>query len=185
MITRNEAQEILFEHLKDENLRKHCLATAIIMETLASKIGCDPDKCYITGLLHDIDLDYVGDNFQQHGIKAQELLKDIDITDEMKHAIASHSGNVDLETTLDKALWVADPVNGLIVATALMRPDKLISSIKLKSLKKKFKSKAFAAGVSREQISACSELGLDLDEYLQLSLDALAEKEKLLGFGES
>jgi len=182
MITKEQAQELLFTHLKNDKLRKHCLATALIMDKLALKFGFDPDEWYITGLLHDIDLEYIGDDFQKHGIKAQELLVDIDISDEMRNAIVSHSGNRPLNTTIDKALWIADPVNGLIIASALMRPDNKISSINLKSLKKKFKNKAFAAGASREQIACCVNLGIELDEYLELSLNALAENEKFLGF---
>ena len=182
MITRTKAQEILFDNLKNESLRKHCLATAFIMEKLAETTANDRDKWFITGLLHDIDLEYIGDDFAQHGFKAVQILKDVDITEEMKNAIVRHSGNAPLETVLDKALWIADPVNGLIIASALMRPDKKISSVKLKSLLKKYKTKSFAAGVSREQIAYCVELGFELNNYLQLALDALADKEELLGF---
>lgn len=183
MISRDEAKELLFSHLQNDNLRKHCLATAIIMESLANKLGHDADTWYITGLLHDIDLEHIDDDFSRHGHEARNLLKDADITEEMMNAIVRHSGNEPIQTLLDKALWIADPVNGLIVAAALMRPDKKISTIKLKSLKKKYKSKAFAAGVDREQIASCSNLGFELDEYLQLALDSLSAKEQILGFG--
>lgn len=182
MINRQEALDTLYSNLKNDNLRKHCLATALIMESLAQKLGHNPDEWYITGLLHDIDLEQINDDFSQHGIKARQILSKTDISEEMLNAITRHSGNEPIATIIDKALWIADPVNGLIVAAALMRPDKKISSIQLKSLKKKFKSKAFAAGVSREQILQCADLGMELDEYLQLSLNALADKEHLLGF---
>jgi hypothetical protein len=183
MISRDEARELLFTHLKNENLRKHCLATAVVMESLAEKLGGDPETWFLTGLLHDIDLEEVGDDFQQHGLKAMDLLSDIQITDEMKEAIKSHNGHASLEPLLNKALWISDPVNGLIVAAALMRPDKKISTIELKSLKKKYKNKAFAAGANREQIAACTDLGLELEEFLLLALQAMAKKEKELGFG--
>ncbi len=182
MISRNDAKDLLFSHLKNENLRKHCLATAFIMESLASRLDQDPDSWYITGLLHDIDLEHIDNDFSKHGHQARNILKNTDITAEMMNAIIRHSGNEPIQTTIDKALWIADPVNGLIVASALMRPDKKISSIKLKSLKKKYKSKAFAAGVDREQIAYCTNLGFDLDEYLQFSLAAMSDKEEQLGF---
>lgn len=182
MISRQEAKELLYKHLKNENLRKHCLATAAVMEKLAEKLNGDRESWFITGLLHDIDFEIVGDNFAQHGLKAMELLQEADISDEMKEAIKSHNGHASLDCKLNKALWVSDPVNGLIVAAALMRPDKKISSIELKSLKKKYKTKAFAAGANREQIAACSDLGIELDEFLLLALEAMTAYEKELGF---
>ncbi len=182
MISRKEAQELLYSNLKNENLRKHCLATAAVMEKLAENLGTDRDIWFITGLLHDIDLEVIGDEFSLHALKAMELLQDADITHEMKEAIKSHNGHAQRLSELAKSLWIADPVNGLIVAAALMRPDKRISTIELKSLKKKFKTKAFAAGANREQIATCSELGLELDEFLKLALEAMSGYEKELGF---
>lgn len=182
MITREKAQELLFTHLKSENLRKHCLATAAVMEKLAEKLGHDPDVWFITGLLHDIDSEVIGDDYSQHALKAMELLQEADITPGMRHAIKAHNGMASIESDLDWGLWISDPVNGLIVAAALMRPDKKISTIQLKSLKKKYKTKAFAAGANREQIADCSNLGLELDEFLQLALDAMTRYETELGF---
>ena len=182
MISRGEAKELLFKNLENDNLRKHCIATAIVMEKLAERMGGEPESWFITGLLHDIDLEVVGDNFEKHALTAIELLEDSDISEEMKHAIKSHNNHVPLETDLDKALWISDPVNGLIIASALMRPDKKISTIELKSLKKKFKNRAFAAGANREQIAYCESMGISLDDYLQLALDAMAAKEGELGF---
>ena len=182
MITRKEAEELLFTHLKSENLRKHCLATAAVMEKLAEKFGYDQEIWFITGLLHDIDFEVIGEDFCQHGLKAMVLLKDADISLEMRNAIKAHTEQVPITTDLDKCLWIADPVNGLIVAAALMRPDKRISTIELKSLKKKYKNKAFAAGANREQIADCIKLGLELDDFLQLAVEAMSKYEKELGF---
>ena len=182
MITRKEAEELLYEHLKSDNLRKHCLATAAVMEGIAEKFGYDPETWFITGILHDIDFEIIGDDFSQHGLKAMELLQNADITEEMRNAIKSHTEQAPVTTQLDKSLWIADPVNGLIVAAALMRPDRKISTIEIKSLRKKYKNRAFAAGANREQIAACSELGMELDEFLQLALEAMTRYEKELGF---
>ncbi|MBW6516557.1 MAG: HDIG domain-containing protein [Candidatus Cloacimonetes bacterium] len=182
MITRKEAEKLLFTHLKSENLRKHCLATAAVMEKLAEKFDYDQEVWFITGLLHDIDFEVIGNDFSQHGLMAMELLQNTDITSEMKNAIKSHTEQAPITTDLDKSLWIADPVNGLIVAAALMRPDKKISTIELKSLKKKYKNRAFAAGANREQIADCIKLGLELDEFLQLAVDAMTKYEKELGF---
>ncbi len=182
MIRREEAKELLHRYLRSDNLRKHCLATAAVMEGLAERLGEDKETWFITGLLHDIDLEVIGDDFSQHGVKAMELLQDADITPEMKHAIQAHNEQVPLETKLDRGLWIADPVNGLIVAAALMRPDKKISTIELKSLKKKYKTKSFAAGANREQMADCTALGLELNDFLQLALEAMSRYEEELGF---
>lgn len=182
MIAREAAKSLLFGHLKTQSLRNHCMAVAYVMEALALKMGLNTEECYLAGLLHDIDLDYIGSDFAQHGRKAMELLKDAELTDEMLKAIRAHTGNEPVETIFDRALWIADPITGLITASAYMRPDRKVSTIELPSLKKKFKSKGFAAGVSREQISECEKLGIALDDFLQLSLTAMADHEEELGF---
>lgn len=184
MITRKEAEELLYSHLKTESMRRHSLATAAVMEGLAEKLGASTEEWFITGLLHDIDFEQTNDKPDQHGVIAMKILENIDIHQEMKGAILSHSGNAPLNTLIDKALWSADAVNGLVIAAALMRPDNSIKNIELKSLKKKYKNRAFAAGANREQIAECSSFGIELDEFLQLSIDALAKYEKELGFGD-
>jgi uncharacterized protein len=182
MISREEAKKLLFEHLKPQNLRNHCMAVAYVMEALAPKMGLDPEECYLTGLLHDIDLDYIGEDMCQHGLKAMELLSDAGFTYEMLKAVRAHTGNEPVENIFDLALWIADPITGLITASAYMRPDRKVSTIELPSLKKKFKSKGFAAGVSREQIMECEKAGIPLDDFLILALKAMSEHETELGF---
>lgn len=183
MIDRQEAETILAKYLKKESLRQHCLATALVMEKIADKIGADKEDYFITGYLHDIDLDLIGDDMSIHAKKGVEILKEYSIPDNILNSILAHNRHKELETDIEKALWIADPINGLVIASALMRPDKSISTMKLKSLKKKYKSKNFAAGVSREQIEDCQLLNFSLDEFLQLALDALSPFEKKLGLG--
>jgi len=183
MINREEAHTILREYLTKPSLQEHCLATALVMEKIAQRIGADLDDYYITGYLHDIDLDIIGDDMNIHAQRGVEILKHYDIPKQILDAILAHNKHKELETKLEKALWIADPVNGLVIASALMRPDKSISSMNLKSLKKKFKSKNFAAGVSRQQIEDCCLLDFTLDDFLQLAMDALAPHEKELGLG--
>jgi len=183
MITREEAKALLSRYLKKESLIAHCYATALIMEQIADRLGEDRELYFITGYLHDIDLEVIGDDMNLHAKKGVEILKGYDLPETLLNAVLSHNKHKDLETNLEKALWMSDPVNGLIVASALMRPDKLISSMNMKSLKKKFKSKNFASGVSREQIKDCSMLDFELVDFLQLSLDIMAVHEKELGLG--
>ena len=185
MINREEAHNILIKYLTKSSLQQHCLATALVMEKIAEKIGADPEEYFITGYLHDLDLDLIGDDMESHAKKGVEILKEYDIPEHILNAILAHNRHKVLETDIEKALWIADPINGLVIASALMRPDKSISTMKLKSLKKKYKSKNFAAGVSREQIEDCQLLNFLLDEFLQLAIDALAPHEERLSLGAS
>jgi|AntAceMinimDraft_2_1070361.scaffolds.fasta_scaffold40861_2 putative nucleotidyltransferase with HDIG domain len=181
MINREDALVLLNKHLNNKNTIKHCLATAIVMEALAEKFGEDTEVYYLTGLLHDIDLDTIGDDFEKHALLAIDLLEEAELTTEMKNAILAHNSHKPLETMIEKCLWIADPVNGLVVASGLMQPDKKLEQVKLRSLKKKFKSKNFAAGASREQMSYCEEMGIELIDFLELSLTAMTAKAEVLG----
>lgn len=183
-MNRNKAWDVLCNYLIKESLRQHSLATALIMEKIAERLGENTEDYYLAGLLHDIDLDIIGNDLAVHALRGVEILKDYDIEEKILAAILAHNRHKDLETNIERALWIADPVNGLIVASALMRPDKSIANLSLKSLKKKYKSKNFAAGVSREQIEDCQLLDFNLDDFLQLAIDALAPYEKELGLGE-
>ncbi len=183
MINRDQAKSLLAKYLKKESLINHCYATALVMEALAKKLNEDVEKFYIAGYLHDIDLELIGDNMEIHAKKGAEILIENELPQDIVNAVLAHNKHKELESNIEKALWIADQVNGLIIASALMRPDKQISSLQLKSLKKKFKNKKFAAGVSREQIRDCELLGLELDDFLQMSIDALAPHEVELGLG--
>ncbi len=176
MISRSEALSVLEQHLSNKNLIKHCQAVAYIMQSLAEHFHENPDEWYICGLLHDVDYDLTYNDAEKHGFVAMDLLKDTDISKEVKHAIQAHTGNIDIESLIDKALWVADPLSGLIIACALMTEDKKISSVKLSSLIKKFKNKNFAAGANREQISQCEAmLSIPLNDFLELSLNGMKD----------
>lgn len=183
MINREEAHNILVKYLSKESLQQHCLATALIMEKIAEKMGTNEQEYYIAGYLHDVDLELVGSDLKDHALKGVEILQQYDIPENILKAILAHNKHKELESDIEKALWIADPVNGLVIASALMRPDKSISNLMLKSLKKKYKTKSFAAGVSREQIEDCQLLDFTLDEFLQLAIDALAPHEIELGLG--
>ncbi len=180
MINREQALELIKDNLKNGNMIKHSLAVGFVMEHLAEKYGEDVDKWYITGLLHDVDYDETYELPEKHGLVAMDILKDYELTDDMLYAIKAHGGNFSREDLLSKCLYAADPITGLITAAAILRPDKTIANIKLKSLKKKYKTARFAAGANREQIASCSEFDMELDEFLQLSLDAMARNQESL-----
>jgi len=172
LISREEALKFVHENIDTESLINHMLSVEAVMRSLAKKFGEDEELWGITGLVHDVDLGRTRDNLDRHGLEGAEMLEG-KLPPEALQAIRAHPGILPRETKIDWALYFGDPITGLITAGAYMRPSRSVVDMELKSLKKKFKDKRFAAGVNRDQIRACSELGLELDEFLQLALDAM------------
>jgi len=179
MISIERAKELLDEHIESENLKKHCIASAAVMKSLAKYADIPEEHAEILGLLHDLDFDNTKEDSKKHGLIAAEILSKEDIPKEYIHAIKAHNEDTGVrrESHLDYALSAGETITGLIVATALVYPDKKISSVKPKSIKKRMKSKAFARNVSRENILECEKIGLSLDEFIELSLDAMKHIE--------
>lgn len=174
-MTREEALDLVRENVENENLVKHMLATEALMEALAERLGEDRDEWGLAGLLHDIDVELTEGDMSSHGRLGADLVREMGFEETVYHAILAHNEmlGVDRETKLDKALFCADPLTGLITAAALVRPDKKLGSVEAKSVRKRFKEKSFAAGASRENIATCSELGIELDEFIGLGLKAM------------
>lgn len=180
-ITYSEAKDIFDRHLKTEYLRLHCRETEVIMRALARHLGEDEDFWGITGLLHDLDLDEIGDDMTRHGTHTVDILKNegYDIPD-LFDAILSHVEGIEgvpykRETSFHYILSGAENITGLISAYVILRPDKKIDCVKVKSVMKKYKSPAFAAKVSREFISDAAEhAGMELSEFMGLSIEAMA-----------
>jgi len=129
----------------------------------------------LTGLLHDIDVELTNNDMNSHSKLGADLARELGASEAMAHAILAHNQRhgAPLETTLDKALFCTDPLTGLIVAATLVRPDKKLAGLELSSIKKKFKEKSFAAGASREQMARCVDIGMELDEFIGLGLEAM------------
>lgn len=180
-MTRDEALKLLQENLKHKNLFKHSLAVEACMRKLAERLREDPDRWGLAGLLHDIDYQKTMDNPERHALEAMEILKPYIKDEEILHAIRAHAEKDTLSSKMDWALYSVDPLTGLIVAAALMHPTKTLKGVDLTFLKKRFKEKRFAAGASREQIKQCEKLGLSLDEFMQICLDAMKEISDQLG----
>lgn len=184
MIAREEAFALLKEQVKDKNLIKHMLATEAIMRALAQRMDEDEEKWGITGLLHDIDYEETKEKPEIHSKIGAEYLKEQGFEDDLVHAVLAHNERHGVERTslLDKALWATDPVTGFIMAVALVRPDKKLATVELKSMKKKFKDPKFAAGAGREQIKSCeTELNISLDDFLEIGLHSLQNISEELG----
>jgi len=183
LMNRSDALELIRNHVKNDKLIKHMIAVEAIMRKLASKFNEDQDLWGLVGLLHDLDYEETKKDFKRHGIMSAEMLEG-KLPEEALEAIRSHNeltGHIP-KTRLAKALIAADQVSGLIVATALVMPNKKLAEVKLKSLKRKFKQKDFARSVDRNKIlKYCQEIGLTLEEFLQLSLEALQSISNELG----
>lgn len=172
---REAALDLLKENLHNPNLISHSLAVEAIMKGLAEHLDENVDKFGLAGLLHDIDYDETGDDPHRHSLVAAEMLEKQGLDADIIYAVKVHNEVHGLErkSILDKALYAADPVSGFITAAALVRPDKKLADVQLKSLKKRFKESSFARGASREQMDTCSELGLERDQFLTIALESM------------
>ena len=190
-ITRDAAFELLRKYNKDPFHIQHALTVEAVMKWFARELGHGEDEEYwgIVGLLHDIDFELYP---AEHCLKAPELLREAGVGENIIHAVCSHGYGITVEcgTTIDvepvhemeKVLFATDELTGLIWAAALMRPSKSTKDMELKSLKKKYKSKGFAAGCSREVIErGANQLGWELDKLLSMTLQAMADTEDDIG----
>jgi len=174
-MTRDDALASIEANVENRNLINHMLATEAIMRALARRLGEDEEVWGLTGLLHDIDVELTEDDPNTHSKLGADIARELGASEAMARAIICHNEThgVPCETLLEKALWCTDPLTGLIVAGALVRPDKKLAALTARSLVKRFGEKRFAAGANREQIAKCSEFGLGLEEFIALGLEAM------------
>lgn len=180
-ITREEAYDLLKKYNKDPFHIQHALTVETVMKWYAEELGFGADVEYwgIVGLLHDIDFELYP---EEHCIKAPELLREGGVGEDIIHGVVSHGYGITVDVApeheMEKVLFAADELTGLIWAAALMRPSKSTKDMELKSLKKKYKSKGFAAGCSREVIERGAEqLGWELDKLLTMTSEAMKATE--------
>ncbi len=176
-LTRDQALDAIAANVENENLIGHMLATEAVMRALARRLGQDEEVWGLTGLLHDIDIELTEGDMEAHSRLGADIARDLGASEEVAQAILCHNWThgIPCETLLDKALLCADPLTGLIVAGALVRPDRRLAGLTAQSLMKRFAEARFAAGANREQIAACSDLGLELEEFIGLGLEAMKD----------
>jgi putative nucleotidyltransferase with HDIG domain len=183
MLTRKEAYELLKKNLRTENLIKHSLAVEAILQATAKKLGEDEELWRLTGLLHDLDYDFTKSEPARHSQITVKVLDGL-IPKEGINAIKAHNYQYTTQvpqTYLDKSLIAADAVSGLIIAAALVMPSKKLADVTPKTVLDKFKDKSFAAGCNRKRIELCTDMDLELQVFLELSLDALKNIADTLG----
>jgi putative nucleotidyltransferase with HDIG domain len=171
---REEILDSIHGNVQDKNMIRHMLATEAIMRALAKKLGEDEEEWGITGLIQDIDIELVEGDMSSHSRLGADIARELGASEAMVHAVLCHNEahGVLQETKLDKALFCADSLSGLITAAALVRPDK-ISGLTTKSVMKRFREKSFAAGVNREHVAQCQQIGLELEEFIGLGIEAM------------
>jgi len=177
-MTRDEALQLVKQYVKTANSVKHMLATEAIMRALARQFGESEDVWGLAGLVHDIDMeevDYMADR-KRHGPRSVEILRQNGLDDEIVlGAVMAHNEALETprDTKIKKAIYSVDPLTGLIVASCLVLPSRKLADLTADNILNRFKEKSFARGAKREIIAECSELGLSLEEFCKIGLEAM------------
>jgi putative nucleotidyltransferase with HDIG domain len=185
MPTRADAYELMTAHVKNENLRKHMYAVEAALRFYARKYGEDEELWGMTGLLHDADYEEYPD-LREHTRVLAGWLREDGYDERIIYAILAHN-DLNQEThprnnLLSKALYACDEITGMVTATALVRPNKSVIGLEVSSVRKKMKTKGFAAGVNREDlVRGAAELGVDLDEHIAFVIEAMSSIADTLG----
>lgn len=180
-MNRREALELLKRHVQTKNLIKHSLAVEAVMGAMAEHFNEDVEIWSLAGLLHDLDYDYTKNHPELHGLKSVELLADFSLPQDIIDAILAHCDKKNREKLIEKVIYAVDPATGFIVAAALIKPEKSLSSIDVRFLLRRFSEKLFAKGASREQMRTCESFGLPLEDFLSISLQAMQKISADLG----
>jgi len=181
-LDRNAALQLVREHVKKENNVKHMIAVGAVMRETALRLHDDPDRWDVVGILHDIDFEECTGP-EDHTIVARVILQN-KVDEEIIETIMAHNAEhtkVPVDTNIKRALVACDAASGLVLACALVMPSKRLADVKSSSVVKKFSSKDFAKGVSRERIATCVDLGLSLDEFLSIALEGMKKVSSELG----
>jgi len=198
-MTKEKAMELLHKNMSDENLRKHCYAVGFSMAGIYDYLkennmlddeskGMTREDWEVLGILHDSDYEITKNNWEKHTLLTLEWLKDLGVleSDPLYKALQSHNNKItklrEPQTQMEWALECVDELSGFIVAVALIRPQKDLESLKLKSIKKKWKQPAFAKGVIREQTEQVKDkLGIDFDTFVNITLKVMQDNHEALG----
>ena len=190
MMNREQALELMHSYTASDALRKHMYGVEIAMRAMAVRYGADPDAWGLVGLLHDFDYerfpnpDHAPD--REHPAEGVRILAERGLSEEGQQAILGHAAytGVPRTTPIARALFAVDELSGFLVACALVRPSRSLADLEVTSVKKKLKDKAFARGVSREDVhTGAAELGVPLDELIGFVIGALRPEERSLGLG--
>jgi putative nucleotidyltransferase with HDIG domain len=183
-MNREEANKLLLDHVKNPKILYHSYASEAVMKALARRLGRDEEKWGLAGLLHDIDVEITNADPKIHALAAVDILREAGIGEDIIDAIKMHNEmatGMPRTTEFQHALASGETITGLIYATALVYPDKKIKDVKPGSILKRMKQSAFAASVSRETIMECEKAGVPLQEFAEISLNAMKGVAEQIG----
>lgn len=168
----SEARELVREKTQKDITVRHLISVEGVMRRLAQHFEENEDRWALTGLFHDLDQDITGDDLERHANLAASWLREKEVDAAVVNGVLAHAHPEYRTDLMSQAIVAADAVAGLLVAAALVRPEKAVG-MKVSSVKKKLKESSFAPGVNRDEIHACSEIGLDLDTFIGLGIEGL------------
>lgn len=183
-MNRHEALKLVHEYIKNPRMINHSLASEAVLRALARRLNKDEEKWGLAGLLHDLDVEKVNTDPKMHGLESALILEKKKLDPEIIDAIKMHNEEatgLNRTKMFQHALSCGETITGMIIATTLVYPDKKLSSVKPNSIIKRMKQQAFAASVSREKIMECEQIGIPLDEFVSLSLDAMQTISEEIG----
>ena len=180
-MNRDTALELVKKYLKNKNLIKHSLSVEACMRSMANKFNQDEDKWGLAGILHDLDYEITEKSPELHTTETVKILQDLDIDAEVICTIQAHAGQIPCKTKMEWSIFSIDPLTGLIIAATLMHPSKKLKEIDLGFVKRRYKEKSFARGARREDIEQIREIGMDLDEFIIVCLEAMQGISEELG----
>lgn len=178
---REEAVVVMEDKLKNKNLRKHVLAVAAVMRHLAKRFNEDEAKWELVGLLHDLDYELTLKDPERHTLISEQWLTEMGVDSDIIEGVKAHADKAPRNSPMAKAVYCSDPATGFIVACALIHPDKSLDPIDVPFAMKRIKEKRFAAGASRERMRACEDMGLSIEEFMGIAIDAMKEIKGELG----
>ncbi|MGB2845154.1 MAG: HDIG domain-containing metalloprotein [Candidatus Aminicenantaceae bacterium] len=178
---REEALETVRKYLKNKNLVKHSLAVEACMRAVASRLNQDVEKWGLAGILHDLDYEITEKSPELHTTETVKILNELKIDPDIIHAVQAHAGQVSCQSDMDWAIFSIDPLTGLIIAATLMHPSKKLKEVDVGFVERRYKEKSFARGARREDIEQCKNIGLELDDFISICLEAMQGIDSDLG----
>ncbi len=180
-MNRDEALSLVKQHLKNKNLVKHSLAVEACMRAMAERFGEDVDKWGLAGILHDLDYEITEKSPELHTTETVKVLEEHGIDPDIIYTVKAHAAMVPCKSKMDYSIFSIDPLTGLIIAATLMHPTKKLNDVDLGFVKRRYKEKSFARGAKREEIEQITNIGMDMDEFITICLEAMQGIHKDLG----
>ncbi len=180
-MNREEALALVKTHLKNKNLVKHCLAVEACMRAMARRLNQDEEKWGLAGILHDLDYEITEKSPELHTTETVKILEEKGVAPEIIRTIQAHCGQVECQNEMEWSIFSIDPLTGLIIAATLMHPSKKLQEVDLDFVKRRYKEKSFARGARREDIEHIQNIGMELDEFISICLEAMQGIHQELG----